>query len=84
MEIVLQWLDDCDDIIYSLAMSCERLRLRSLETGFIAALSVPLLIVGNVWAPLISTYALTACGCFAFWAAGVVGSGFLDPRVISA
>ena len=65
-------------------MTWERLRIRSLETGFVAAISVPLLTIGNVWAPLVSTFALTAGGCVTFWIAGLIGSGFLDTHTLTA
>ncbi len=40
MEIVLQWLDDLEDLVFSIALAWERLRHGLLQTGLAAALSL--------------------------------------------
>jgi hypothetical protein len=38
MEIFAQWLDDIDDMVFAAALVSERVRLRCLELGLLAAL----------------------------------------------
>ena len=40
MEIVLLWLDDLDDLVFSLALKWEQLRRSVLRVGLVAALAV--------------------------------------------
>lgn len=38
MEIVLQWLDDLEDLVFAVALAWERLRHALLQLGLLAAL----------------------------------------------
>ena len=40
MEVVLLWLDDLDDVVFTLALKWEQLRRAVLRVGFVAALAV--------------------------------------------
>jgi hypothetical protein len=40
MEVVLLWLDDLDDVVFTLALKWEQLRRSVLKVGFVAALAV--------------------------------------------
>ena len=80
MEIVLLWLDDIDDLVYSMAMTWERLRHRSLQIGLVAALALPVMTQSSVWVPLVPVVALIASACVCFWGSAFFGARLLDPR----
>ena len=40
MEVVLLWLDDLDDLVFTLALKWEQLRRAVLGIGFVAALGI--------------------------------------------
>jgi len=87
VEIVVQWLDDFEDLILSLILVWERLRLRCLQIGLIAALILQALLFADVWTPLASTLAMTACASVAVWFAGLISAQLLrhppDPGSMS-
>ncbi len=80
MEIVLLWLDDIDDLVISLMMTWERLRHRSLQIGFAAALALPAMTLSSAWTPLIPAVVVVASACVCFWGGGLFGAQLLNPR----
>jgi hypothetical protein len=72
MEIVLLWLDDLDDILFSAALLWERASRAVLRVGLWAALSLAAseqLAVANEWAPVLVNIAATSVAAWALGAA---------------
>lgn len=72
MEVVLLWLDDLDDLLFSAALVWERLRRRILQVGLAAALGLAgaeLSATATEWAAALSSVAATSV---AAWCAGAV------------
>lgn len=72
MEIVLLWLDDLDDLLFSLALSWERARRAILEVGLAAAFALAAsdrLAVAGEYAPL---FVNIAAASVAAWVLGGV------------
>jgi len=70
MEIVLLWLDDLDDLLFSLALMWERLRRLLLQVGLAAAFGLAAAetaAVATRWSPLLS---LVAAAAVTAWLAG--------------
>jgi CHASE2 domain-containing sensor protein len=70
MEIVLLWLDDLDDLLFSVALRWERARRAFLEVGLLAAVALAAserMHVAADWAPL---FANVAAASVAAWALG--------------
>jgi len=71
MEVVAQWWDDIEDLIFALPLAWEHLRVWCLHVGLVSALILAALLVSRVlteWAP---TFALTACVSVVIWALGL-------------
>jgi hypothetical protein len=69
MEVVLLWLDDLDDVLFSVALVWERLRRGVLSVGLASALALAgseLSAIATQWAP-----------AFAYLAAASVGAWFV-------
>ena len=80
MEIILLWLDEFDDLVFSVTMAWERLRHRSLQIGFLAALALPVMVQSGLWMPLVPVvYAISAAGV-CVWGGSLFGARLLDPR----
>lgn len=65
MEVVLLWLDDIDDLLFSAALAWERLRRACLQAGLLAAVSFAvceLLAKALSWAPLFAAVAMASVG----------------------
>lgn len=63
MEIVLLWLDELDDILFSVALVWERLRRVVLQVGLAASFALAgaeLSAVATEWAPAFSAVAATS------------------------
>jgi hypothetical protein len=76
MEIVLLWLDDLDDLLFSLALVWERLRRLLLQIGLAAALglaAVETAAVATPWSPLFS---LVAAATVTAWLAGAAAHAY--------
>lgn len=69
MEVVLLWLDDLDDALFSLALEWERLRRFVLKVGLAASLGLA--------ASDISAFAAAWAPAFFYVAAASVGAWFL-------
>lgn len=70
MEVVLLWLDDLDDLVFSAALVFERLRGALLKVGLTASYGIvgaELSIVATEWAP---TLAVVAAASVAAWFIG--------------
>ncbi len=83
VEIVVQWLDDFEDLVFSLLLTSERVRLRCLQTGLVAAVMFLGLVRADMWAPLASTFAVTSCVSVGLWLAGLVAAQLLRARQYS-
>ncbi len=84
MEIIVQWLDDLEDFVCSLALTWERQRLRLLQAGLASALIVLAIELANILTPLAPTFASAALGSVGIWLAGSVVARFLRPQHVSA
>lgn len=80
MEILVQWLDDIEDFIASILLSWERLRIRCLKGGLIAALILLAIEVANVSTALAPTFALAAIGSVGLWLAALLYAGILRDQ----
>jgi hypothetical protein len=87
MEVVLLWLDDLDDALFSVALVWERLRRAILQVGLASALSlaaVELSAIATQWAP---TFAYVAAASVGTWFAGAALRAFYyreSSRFVSA
>jgi len=57
MEVVLLWLDDLDDALFSVALAWERLRRSVLQVGLASAISLAaaeLSAIATAWSPALS------------------------------
>ena len=84
MEIILQWLDDLEDIVFSLALTWERQRLRLLQAGLAASIVVLAIEIADVQTSLAPTLALAALGSVGIWFTGSMFAQHLDPQHVAA
>jgi CHASE2 domain-containing sensor protein len=76
MEVVLLWLDDLDDALFSVALAWERLRRVVLKIGLVAAVALAaseLSAIATHWAP---AFTYVAAASVAAWIAGAVLRAF--------
>jgi CHASE2 domain-containing sensor protein len=76
MEVVLLWLDDLDDALFSVALAWERLRRGVLSVGLASAFALAaseLSAVATHWAP---AFSYVAAASVAAWVAGAVLRAF--------
>ncbi len=76
MEVVLLWLDDLDDALFSVALVWERLRRVVLKIGLAAAFALAaseLSAIATQWAP---AFTYVAAASVAAWMAGAVLRAF--------
>jgi CHASE2 domain-containing sensor protein len=76
MEVVLLWLDDLDDALFSAALAWERLRRGVLKIGLASAFALAgseLTAIATEWGPLFS---YVAASSVAAWFAGAVLRAF--------
>jgi CHASE2 domain-containing sensor protein len=72
MEVVLLWLDDLDDALFSVALAWERLRRVVLQVGLASAVALAaseLSAIATHWAP---AFTYIAASSVAAWIAGAV------------
>jgi hypothetical protein len=86
MEVVLLWLDELDDALFSVALVWERLRRGVLGIGLASSLALAaaeLSTIGAEWAPAFSYVAATSV---AAWFAGAVLQAFYyrESRFLTA
>jgi ABC-type transport system involved in cytochrome c biogenesis permease subunit len=78
MEIVLQWLDDLDDLVFVGFMKWESLRRRSLQAGMSSTLMLALCNFAAIaleWVPLLAAVSVFSV---ALW--GIASAGTLMER----
>ena len=76
MEVVLLWLDDLDDALFSVALAWERLRRVVLKIGLASAVALAaseLSAIATHWAP---AFTYVAASSVAAWIAGAVLRAF--------
>jgi CHASE2 domain-containing sensor protein len=87
MEVVLLWLDDLDDALFSVALAWERLRRVVLQVGLASALIMAaseLSAIATQWAP---AFSYVAAASVVAWLIGTLARAFHDRgsrRLISA
>jgi hypothetical protein len=72
MEIVLLWLDDLDDLLFTTALVWERLRRALLQLGLTAAFGLAAsdaMIIASEWAPVCCAIAAATVSCWLLGAA---------------
>jgi len=82
MEVVLLWLDDLDDALFSLALVWERLRRTVLGVGLSSAFALAasdLAAIATQWAPIFSYVAAASVGVW-FAGAGLRAFYYRDSR----
>jgi hypothetical protein len=75
MEIVLLWLDDLDDLLFSMALTWERLRRVLLQVGLVASVGLAgseLSAIATYSAPALSSVAAASVGAWLLGAASSV------------
>jgi hypothetical protein len=72
MEVVLLWLDDLDDVLFSTALAWERLRRAVLKVGLAASFALAgseLAAIATQWATVFSVIAAASVGAWCLGAA---------------
>jgi hypothetical protein len=70
MEVVLLWLDDLDDLVFSAALAFERLRTLLLQVGLVASYGIVGAEVSIVATRLAPMLAIVAAACVGTWLFG--------------
>lgn len=80
MEVVLLWLDDLDDLLFSGALAWERLRRAALGLGLGAAMGLAVCELGAAarWAPEL---AAVASGSVSMWLSGAAYFALRELKV---
>lgn len=76
MEVVLLWLDDLDDALFSMALAWERLRRFVLQIGLASAIALAaseLAAIATQWVPALS---FVAAASVVAWSLGAVLRAF--------
>jgi len=87
MEVVLLWLDDLDDCLFSVALVWERLRRAVLRVGLVSAFALAaaeLSAIATQWSPAFAYVAAASVGA---WIAGAILRAFYyreSGRVLTA
>ena len=80
MEVVAQWLDDLDDLVFVLPLAWERMRFWCLNVGLASALTLCAIEIGRVFIDWALTFALVALGSVIIWILGLVAVEIADLR----
>ncbi len=70
VEVILLWLDDLDDMVFSLALKWEQLRRSVLSVGFIAALAVATCELSLIATDLTPALSVISAASVAAWFVG--------------
>lgn len=70
MEVVLLWMDDLDDLVFTLALKWEQLRRAVLRVGFTAALAVATCESSLIATDLTPALSVVAAASVAAWFVG--------------
>jgi len=84
VEIVLLWLDDLDDLLFSIALVWERLRRALLQVGLSAAFGLAatdVTAVATAWAPLLCGVAALTVSA---WLVGAAARVYYDREARSS
>jgi CHASE2 domain-containing sensor protein len=76
MEVVLLWLDDLDDALFSVALAWERLRRMVLQVGLASALAfaaTELAAMATAWTP---AFMYVAAASVVAWVGGTLARAF--------
>jgi len=74
MEVVAQWLDDLEDVIFVLPHAWERLRAWCLHLGFLSAVMLQAQQISRVLTEWSVAFALAAGISVCIWAVGLVAT----------
>ena len=84
MEVVLLWLDDLDDALFSIALAWERLRRAVLQVGLASAVAfavTELLAIASQWTLALS---YVAAASVVAWVLGTLSRAFYTERSLAA
>ena len=84
MEIIPQWLDDLEDVVFSLALTWERHRFRLLQAGLAASIAVLAIEMADLQTSLAPTFASAALGSVGIWFTGSIFAQHLEPQRVAA
>ena len=70
MEVILLWLDDLDDVVFSLALKWEQLRRSVLSVGFVAALALAVCELSLIATELTPALSVLSAASVAAWFVG--------------
>ena len=70
MEVVLLWLDDLDDVVFSLALKWEQLRRSVLRVGLVAALALAVCELSLIATELTPALSVVSAASVAAWFVG--------------
>ena len=84
MEIVLLWLDDLDDLVFSAFYLWQKLRPISLVVGFAAAISLHILPEAGASAAQVSSLVFVSLAALLLWVMAAVVSRRTDRRLVPA
>jgi len=84
VEIILQWLDDLEDVVFSLALTWERHRFRLLQAGLAASIVVLAIEMADVRTSLAPAFVSAALGSVGIWFAGSMFAQHLEPQHVAA
>jgi hypothetical protein len=73
MEIIAQWLDDLDDLVFAVALVLARLRRPFFRVGLGSASTIAAVQTANTLAAWIPALVATGLGGLAIWASEPVG-----------
>lgn len=76
MEVVLLWLDDLDDVLFSLALEWERLRRFVLKVGLVASFGVAASDLTALAAPWAPALCYVAAASVSAWFLGAILRAF--------
>jgi len=72
MEILLQWLDDLDDLVFAAVYAVERLRWPCLKVGFTAACGLVVVRFADILVSWVPALVWTALASVTLWLAAVI------------
>ena len=81
MEVVLLWLDDLDDALFTVALAWERLRRLVLQVGLASALvfaATELAAIATAWNP---AFMYLAAASVVAWAGGTLARALYDREL---
>lgn len=80
MEVVAQWLDDIEDMVFALPLASECLRARCLHVGFVSSLILAGLEGFRVLVEFAPVFALAAGASVGLWTISLVVTEIAERR----